>query len=777
MKGRNSFLFAVVLSATLLSSQAFAGKMDLPLRMAIAQPVAVKSALTKSITAADGAELIDVLIKSIDPEGTGLAVSGMGGSVRSLTGDILTAYVPLAALAEIEARPEVISIEASKRLRLLMNTARSSSNTNAEAAQAAGYYGAGVVVGAIDSGLDYSRADFQTAGGASRVQYLRFQSVDQSSGTVSITQCAKDYIDSGDCSIPANNDATIGHGTHVTGIAAGSDATYMGVAPLSDIMLVRNDFNDDLTEGGATSGTFSGGVIDGVVEIFKKSDIIDKPAVINISQGTHIGAHDDTSLLEQSLNSAVAGGYASGGKAYGRAIAVAAGNEHIVSAALADAGLGAFEGGIHAAVDVPAGESHAYRVWFLEGSSMDTPFLTVDAWFGAGEAGTCTVAANAYKYSDIFGAAFAAPGAAPLTTVASAVIPDMALSSEASLDDDDGAAQILMSTEPSDANNSKPRALLLFGPSSGGSWDALAVSDAGNSAYFLDVIVRAGSSACTGNIWMEGGSTYVNFMGGINGGAYDVAAGANGGAYAMQDGDNNSTVSIPGTASGVITVGAYLQTKPEVGCPSQSCWTGASATQYDATNINDPNALAAQINGGTVQSRTPFSSIGPVVYTYSGRKPDVLAPGDPIISTLPTGHTVDSALAVGSTHYKSQGTSQASPNAAGIVALLFEKNNTLSAAQAKQALISTATKAASPNDGDGYGNVKADSALASVSADASGYSGTGNLSQADLEDDGGGGGSSGCGGSLVPAAAGAAWADALAIALPILIVALRRRRM
>ena len=52
---------------------------------------------------------------------------------------------------------------------------------------------------------------------------------------------------------------------------------------------------------------FTGGILDGVNMIFQKSDVLDKAAVVNISQGTHIGAHDNTSLLEQGVNNAVAG--------------------------------------------------------------------------------------------------------------------------------------------------------------------------------------------------------------------------------------------------------------------------------------------------------------------------------------------------------------------------------------------------------------------------------------------------------------------------------------
>ncbi|MFH1829536.1 MAG: S8 family serine peptidase [Pseudomonadota bacterium] len=753
-----------------------ADKMDLPLRMLMDRPTVAKAMLGKAITVQDGVELVDVLIKSSDTWQTEQSVKMAGGWVRSTIKNIMTAYVPVDGLGEISQLPEVTALEASKPMRLLMDTARSANNTDVVSVQNNGYNGENVVVGAIDSGLDYSRSDFDDPAGGTRVQYLRFQSV--SSGSVSTTECAKDMIDGGTCSISASNDSAISHGTHVTGIAAGSDSTYTGVASAADIMLVRNDFDDDVTEGGATSGTFSGGVIDGVVEIFEKADILDKPAIINISQGTNIGAHDDTSLMEQALNDAVAGGYSSTGKAYGRIIAAAAGNEEVVDSLLQALGIGAFIGGVHAEVNVPDGSSHAWRLWLIGSTSPGRTPLVIDSWFGKGQSGTCKVAANAYQYGDVFGANFGAPAGAT-TDSARASISDTALSSDTSASGQDTNAAVVLATDSSDSQNERPRALFTYGPASGTSWDKIAIikSDGttNNNSYYLDVIVRAVGGTCSGDIWIEGGGTYVNFMGGIDSGAYDLANGASGNGYVMQNGDGNQTVTLPGTASGVIAVGAYLQTKPESGCPSQSCWTASNSTQYDATDVTQP--ADAQINGGTVQNRCPFSSMGPPAYAYSGRKPDVMAPGDPIISTLATGYSPAAAVLVNSTHFKNQGTSQASPHIAGIVALLLQKNNTLTAAQAKAALTGSASLVSNPNDEVGYGNANAPGAMAAVSSNTSGYSGTGDLKQSDLNGGGGGGGSSSgsCGGSIVPASVTSVSSIAIIAMLPLVLFAVRRR--
>jgi len=752
-------------------------KMELPLRMLLETPAQGRAVLGKAVKASGGVELVDIIIKTSDAELTKASVEDAGGRVRSVVGNIMTAGVPAGELASISALPEVIAIEASRPMKLMMDTARSSSNTDVASLQTT-YGGADVVVGAIDSGLDYEHSDFTGAGGSIRVQYIRFQTV-QSDGSVSITECAKDYMEGGECSIPATNDSAVGHGTHILGIAAGSDDTYTGVAPAADVMLVRNDFDDDISEGNASSGTFSGGVIDGVVQIFEKADILDKPAVINISQGTHIGAHDDTSLLEESLNSAVTGGYATGGRGYGRIIAAAAGNEYIVTDSVQ--GSGAKSGGIHAEINVPAGSSHAWRLWVLLASDVGRTPLAMDAWFGAGQSASCTVAANAYKYDDIFVDPFAPPVAAT-TDPAVVSVADLALSGDNSGSDDDGTAALAAATDPSDSLNGRPRALFLFGPTTTSSWDDIAIFDSAGvqnpqaNWYFLDVIVRAGGGSCSGDMWIEGGGTYVNFMAGID--TFTVGDGTNGAGYDIRDGDSNQTVAIPGTASGVIAVGSYLQTKPVTGC-SDSCWRDIDGSYHDATDALALAATQAQVTGGTVQARSPFSSIGPPAYSYSGRKPDVMAPGDPILSARPEGVTpasdgaANNMVIIDSEHYKSQGTSQACPHVAGIIALMLEKNNTLTASQVKSALTSTASRSASPDNQVGYGNVDAPGALAAVSPDTSGYSGTGDLSQSDLNG-GGGSTSSSCGGTIAPPTVGSASPVALIALIPLLLLAVRR---
>lgn len=766
-----------------IPSIAYSGKLDLQLKMLTQRPDTGKAMLGKSVSVKGGREVVDVIIKSSDKELTRESIEENGGTVRSVIGKIMTAFVPISYLDALENLDEVEAVEASVPMKNLLDSARS--NTGVATLQAGyqdvRYTGKNVVVGVIDTGIDYSRSDFDNSDGESRVQYLRFQSVAEDG--FSITECANDAIRDGSCEISDDNDKTAGHGTHVTGIAAGSDSVYTGIAKAADIMLVRNDYYDDIDED--ESSSFTAGVLDGVAEIFKKADILDKPAVINISQGTHIGAHDDTSLLEQGINDAVAGEYADNGKNYGRAVVAAAGNEYINYDILGaiDSDYADHAGGIHSSFQVLDGESQAWRLWVILGGAVGRIPLIVDAWFGVGSEDHCSVASNVYSYDDVAGG-----GASTSKAVAS--IEDMLLSENTNESDEssDKMVSTVVATDGADARNGKPRAMVAFGPGSKATTiaeaQAIMNDDIGitsGEGYVLDVIIRASGGECRGNMWLEGGGTYANFMRGIDTGAFDMTSGDNGAAYKFKagqgKGNNAMTVGLPATASGVIAVGAYLQEKPYGN--GTSVWLDYELKEWDATDINSDPDDEAQINGGTIMERCPFSSIGP---TATGAvKPEIMAPGDPVISTLARGYDTfyeteyDMSfipLKIDGAHFKSQGTSQASPHIAGLVALLFQKNDTLTADQTKDAIIAGGSLT-TPTYNVGYGNVSATKVIDSVSSpDTRGYSGTGDLKTSDINPSS----SKGCGGSIAPFDSAGSVSQIIMLALAAAGMAVRRMK-
>lgn len=162
-----------------------------------------------------------------------------------------------------------------------------------------GYSGKGIIVGFVDTGMDFNHEDFKDSSGNTRV--LRIWDQTQPNGA--LTPPAYGYgqvydsafINGGTC---PHTDPS-GHGTTVVGTAAGngfSTGTHYGVAPDAWIIMVESNFN---------SPTWSEAVADGVDYIYKVADSMGMPCVINASIGDYYGSHDGLDLPAQFIDSLV----------------------------------------------------------------------------------------------------------------------------------------------------------------------------------------------------------------------------------------------------------------------------------------------------------------------------------------------------------------------------------------------------------------------------------------------------------------------------------------
>lgn len=159
--------------------------------------------------------------------------------------------------------------------------------------------GSGVLLGLIDSGIDFSHPDFKESNGKTRILYIWDQAV---TGTVSPLpfgygqQWDSSSINAGTCS--HSDLAYWGHGTHVAGIAAGNGlatGTHQGCAPKAKIIAVALNFN-------ATGPV----IADAVQYIVNKANIHNMPVAINASIGDYYGSHDATDLESQLIVSLIA---------------------------------------------------------------------------------------------------------------------------------------------------------------------------------------------------------------------------------------------------------------------------------------------------------------------------------------------------------------------------------------------------------------------------------------------------------------------------------------
>ncbi|HVL27358.1 MAG TPA: S8 family serine peptidase [Acidimicrobiales bacterium] len=234
------------------------------------------------------------------------AFAHLGVELNSSSGRVRTGIVPLDALAELTDSEAIERVVPAGRLEALMEVAGPA--IGVPALHAGGLTGEGVVVGVVDTGIDVKNPAF--AGRVLRIwdQTLPGPGVPEGGYGAEFTgpmmQVSQD---------------TEGHGTHVAGIAAGADDTYVGVAPAADVVMVKSDL-------------LTAHIADGIRYLFRVAEELGRPAVVNLSLGGHGDAHDGTDSLSAIIDAA---------SGPGRIVCAAAGNEG--------------NDNIHAQVDVNSG--------------------------------------------------------------------------------------------------------------------------------------------------------------------------------------------------------------------------------------------------------------------------------------------------------------------------------------------------------------------------------------------------------------------------------------
>ena len=243
--------------------------------------------------------------------------SFLGMPVGVSTGTILTMKVTLEELLHIAACTDVVYVEPAWKTEPKLDQSVPAIGADHVHAQSPPVIGEQVIIGAVDTGIDYTHLDFRyDADGDGFEESSRILSIwDQTSGFWGTyydrEQIESDLalgFDSGEGLVRETD--TVGHGTQVMGVAAGdgssSTAGFVGVAPGAQIIMVKTPF-------------YTSDILAGASYIFERADDLGLPAVVNLSLGGHSGPHDGTSLFEQGLDELVEGP--------GRVIVVSAGNE------------------------------------------------------------------------------------------------------------------------------------------------------------------------------------------------------------------------------------------------------------------------------------------------------------------------------------------------------------------------------------------------------------------------------------------------------------------
>ena len=254
-------------------------------------------------------------------------LSALGLHVRNQAGNIFTAYVPLELCPRLSRSSAIDYVEVSRPyVPQLINAIPKG---RIDHVHASGVSGTGVIVGIIDSGLDFYHEHFRNSDGSSRVLYLWDQTLipqpgesgpaalagfNPSGGTVYGVDYSQAQIDSElSGGLPAyrivRSNAGTGHtdegshGTLVASCAAGNGhldngkRVHIGAAPGADIIHVRPD--ESLYSSVFADST---NVLDGFAYVFARASQMQRPCVVNLSLSDNLGGHDGSTNGERFLD-------------------------------------------------------------------------------------------------------------------------------------------------------------------------------------------------------------------------------------------------------------------------------------------------------------------------------------------------------------------------------------------------------------------------------------------------------------------------------------------
>lgn len=580
-------------------------------------------------------------------------VESLGVKLNTEAGNFFTALIPINSLENLFSVDGLLKVEIAEKVHSTMDSARTLTNVNqvhSGTGLSQAYTGNGVIVGVIDGGFDYTHPNFRNL----NTQQTRISRVwEQNGDTTSPAPYGTEYVGTTAVLNKMRDKINASHGTHVAGIAAGSggvssNSNLRGVAFDSELVMVSTNMNNLA-------------ILDGINYIFNHANAQNKPAVVNISIGGHIGPHDGTSFFD-SMTGTLAGN--------GKILVGSAGNEG--------------EDPIHLGKSFTLTNNYCYS-FILNGQEnnlFSNGVSYIDVWGEVGK--NFEVSVNVVKIVN---------NQVQLVSYTPYYNTNTNNSSiQTSIQDSDltnpDTCLIEIATE-TNSTNQKPHASLFINNSAQDDNDHLILFEIKSTNGIVNSWITAfGSNLQPTNRPVEFtnlGSTNTSYV----------------------NGDTNMTIGeVGGTGNSIISVGAYT---------SKNTWTSYSGVNQTAPSFSNIGAIAPfSSKGPTADGRIKpdIAAPGNIIASSVSRFDSNYVPSSP--------RTV-SGLTDGTNNWwygMMEGTSMAAPMVTGIIALWLQANPNLTVSEIKTILQNTSitdsftgTGSAIPNNTWGRGKINAYSGI------------------------------------------------------------------
>ncbi len=586
------------------------------------------------------------------------ALRAAGISINSVQSRFVTARVSASELLKLAQLSDVQWVDSGVQLRPTNDIVAGA--TGAETLREGflnntSYTGSGAMVCVIDSGIDWGHDDFRTGSNLSnsKIEYIWDQTLSPQSGEVSPSQRGDSELSGFDYGVEysrsdvensfgqsnpdVRSEDPVGHGTHVAGTAVSTGNAHSE----GKYEGVAPGADIIAVKAGNEKFSFSN-VIDGMNYCGEVADDQGKPVVVNMSLGSNRGPHDGTSAVSEAIDDF---------SGSGRIVVTSAGN--------------AGDSDIHLQDDVSANSSTSFDFEIEEynntiGPNASRNDVKFDIWINS---------------KSNFSVSVTSPSG---NTVSQ--------DSGGSIDDGTSDGTIFISNK-------------VAGEPIGGIEEPPKNDDRRIQIDVYDSSARPAPETGTWTVEItnksDAESTFHSWF-------YDRKIGEQDeqkAKYAQNvSNDSRYTVSVPGTASSALTVGAWAH---------RGRWTDSEGNP--------------QIGNANYDERADFSSIGP--RRDGTLKPEVTAPGQLTASALSSfDNSAESAnVLTGGEHILKKGTSMASPAVAGAVALLFQEKTSLSSSQVKNLITNQARtdniSGSIPNNLWGHGRLDVFRAMAQLTGD------------------------------------------------------------